>query len=112
MEIKDGKMKVKKIVWRKEYGEGLYPFCPYCGEFAYEQDKCHFCGKPYKWVKNPAPPRVVEVDGHKVVQASDNHIHIYDPEGRFVCHMSCTKKKTKRQLKKYYELYKELKRDG
>jgi hypothetical protein len=112
VEKKDRTMKRKKIVWRKEYGEGFYPFCPYCGEFAYEQDKCHFCGKPYKWVKDPTPPRVVEVDGHKVIQASSNHIHIYDSTGRLVYHASCTKKKTKRQLKKEFKFYKELKRDG
>jgi hypothetical protein len=112
MEKENRTMKQKKIVWRKEYGEGRYPFCPYCGEFAYDQDKCVFCGKAYKWVDNPTPPRVVEIDGHKVVQTSSNHIHIVNAEGRLVYHAICTKRKTKRQLKECYKFYKELKRDG
>jgi hypothetical protein len=112
MEKENGTMKRKNIVWEKGYGEELYPFCPYCGEFAYEQDGCCFCGKPYKWVKEPVRLTIVKVGGHKVIQTSNNHILIYNAEGRIVYHASCTKKMTKRELKKQFNFYKELKRDG
>lgn len=59
----------KEVVWEGTYGTGYvegagfcenlkyFPMCPYCNEYAYEDDKCVFCKKPYKldWSKRPAP---------------------------------------------------------
>ena len=102
---------MKKIVWRSECGEGIYPFCPYCDELAYEKDKCVFCGKPYEWTEDPAPPTIVEVGDCKVIQTSNNHIQIYNGEGRLVYHATCTKKMTKEQLIEEYKFYEEIRKE-
>lgn len=53
---------IPEVVWEGTYGvdgEGekitFYPMCPYCGEYAYEDDKCIFCHKRYRldWSKRP-----------------------------------------------------------
>lgn len=102
---------IKKVVWHPEYGDGLYPFCPYCDEYAYEKDKCVFCEKPYEWVESPIKDTIVEVDGYKVVQTSGNHIYIYNKDGILVCHMSCTAKKTEEELLETFKLYEELRKE-
>ena len=99
---------VKKVIWHSEYGEGLYPFCPHCNEFAYEQDKCVFCGKPYEWVESPVKPTVVEVDGYKVVQGSNNHINIFTADGRLVYHASCIVRKSEAELIELFRFYEDL----
>ena len=90
--------KIKKIVWRKEFGEGRYPFCPYCNEFAYEQDHCVFCAKKYEWVDEGEKTTVVEHNGYIIIQCTNNHIQIYK-DGQIVLLASCTKKMTEEELK-------------
>lgn len=96
-------MRKKKVKWRWDYGVYV-PFCPYCNELAYEKDHCSFCLKPYKWVDKSKARKVV-VGEYKVVQCSYKDIYIYKGE-QWVMHMSCTKRKSKRQLKKMVDFYK------
>lgn len=96
---------MKKVKWSDEFGDGdLYPMCPYCGEFAYEEDECVFCGKRYRWVEKRRKERSVKVGKYTVVQCGNNHIHIYKYE-RMVLHASCTKRMSKRRLRKQVKLY-------
>lgn len=97
---------MKKVEWLAEYDGGKYPFCPYCHEFAYEKDHCVFCGREYKWVER-FKDRVVIVGEYTVVQASNNHITI-TKDDRMVFHASCTKKMSKRKLKRYVGFYESL----
>lgn len=88
--------KLKKVKWKWDWG--VYaPFCPYCGEFAYEEDCCAFCEKEYKWV-DKSKDRQVTVGEYTVVQESNNHISIFKGR-RQVFHAPCTKKLSKRKLK-------------
>jgi hypothetical protein len=96
---------MKKVKWRWEYGVYI-PVCPYCYEFAYHKDKCEFCEKEYKWV-DKSKDREVIVGEYTVVQASNHHIHIYKGE-RMVLHASCTKKKSRKELRKMVAAYEEL----
>ena len=94
---------MKKVKWRWDWG-CYVPLCPYCNELAYEKDFCTFCLKPYKWVDKSKDRKVV-VGEYTVVQCSNKHIHIYKGE-RLVLHSQCTKRKSKRQLKKMVDFYK------
>ena len=96
---------IKEVVWHSEYGEGLYPFCPYCDEFAYEEDHCVFCKKPYKWVESPIKDTIVKVGNLTAVQTSGNDIYISTEKG-MVAHMSCTKRLTEEELKEIVGRYK------
>ena len=96
---------MKKVKWRWDW-ECYVPLCPYCNELAYENDHCVFCKKEYKWV-NKSKDRVVIVGEYTVVQTSNNHISI-TKDGRMVFHASCTKRKSKRNLKKMVQHYEEI----
>lgn len=100
---------MKKVKWRWDWGVYV-PFCPYCDELAYEKDHCVFCMKEYKWV-DKSKERIVTVDDYTIVQASNNHIHICKGE-RIVMHISCTKKMSKRKLRKYASLCDVLREEG
>lgn len=100
-------MDIKEIVWHSEFGEGEYPFCPYCDEFAYEEDHCVFCQKPYKWVEGSKKTKCVEVGEYTVYQGTSNHIAIYK-DGRCVYHAQCTAEKTEDELRTHVEFYKSL----
>lgn len=39
--------KPREIVWEKGYG-GTYPACPRCHELIYYENRCCFCGQPFK----------------------------------------------------------------
>ena len=98
-----------KIAWEKDYdGVSQYPVCPNCHEYAYERDKCVFCGQLFvtKDEKMDEYCRVTkaEKDGYTAVQTFNNHIQVYDAEGRFVSHASCTKKMTEEELARYLDL--------
>lgn len=101
---------IKNIVWRWDWG-CYVPFCPYCDEAAYEEDKCSFCGKPYKWVEGKHKPTKVIVGEYTVVQNPSNHIHIYKGD-KWVFHASCTKKKTEDELKEMVAYFEGLKKGG
>lgn len=96
------KEEIKEIVWQPEYGEGLYPFCPYCNEPAYEEDRCVFCNKAYKWVESPIKDTVVKIGNITAVQTSSNHIHVLK-DGKVMRHISCTKKMTEEELRELVE---------
>ena len=99
---------IKKVVWDTEFDSvEKYPFCPYCREFAYEQDHCVFCGKPYEWTESKGETTTVKVDEYTVVQTSNHHIHIVK-DGRIVMHVQCAKKLSEEELKKEVEFYKNL----
>lgn len=98
---------MRKVEWLEECDGGKYPFCPYCNEFAYEKDHCVFCGKKYKWVEKGRKARMVTVGEYTVVQASNNHITITKGD-RMVYHASCTKRMSKRKLRKHVDFYEEL----
>lgn len=93
---------MKKVKWRWDMG-CYVPLCPYCNELAYEKDHCVFCEKEYKWV-DKSKERIITVGEYTVCQASNNHITIVKDD-RMVMHVSCTKRKSKRQLKKMVELF-------
>ena len=96
---------MKKVKWRWEY-DCYIPLCPYCNEITYGKDHCVFCSQPYKWV-DKSKDRWVNVGEYTVVQVSNKHIHIYKGE-RLVLHAQCTKRKSKRQLKKMVKDYEEI----
>lgn len=98
---------MKKINWRWDYSVYV-PFCPYCDELAYEQDKCVFCGKPYKWVEPKYKPKEIQVEGYTVVQSTNNHIQIYDETDKMVFHASCNKKLTEQELAEQVKFYKNM----
>lgn len=97
----------QKIVWIDDYDGGKYPACPTCKEPAYYSDECCFCGQAF--VQNDESLKEfnhvvqIERDGYTVVQASNNHIHIYAADGHLVSHSACTKKMTERELEKHLE---------
>lgn len=88
---------MKKVNWKWDYGVYV-PFCPYCNEPAYEKDHCCFCNKPYEWVDGEYKNTIVEVGKYTIVQATNNHISIYE-NGELISHISCTKKYTETELK-------------
>lgn len=95
----------KKVVWRWDWSVYM-AFCPYCDEPAYGTERCEFCGKEFEWVEPKHKPTVVECDGgYTVVQETNNHIMIFDKEGKMVLHASCTKKKTHEELRKMVDGY-------
>lgn len=101
------KNKPKKVAWEKDYDGSKYPICPTCGELAYYFDKCCFCGQVFdqndKKIAEFNRTVQIERDGYTIVQAHNCHIHVYDADGRFVSHASCTKKMTEDELIKHLE---------
>lgn len=100
---------LKPIKWEWDYGVYV-PFCPYCGEPAYEKDKCFSCGKSYKWVEGEYKPTEVQVGEYLVVQATNNHVHIYK-DGHMVFHSQCAKKMTEDELREQVDFYKQITAD-
>ena len=99
---------MKKVIWRYEFDKKeKYPFCPYCGEFAYNEEKCVFCGKPYEWEEDQTETVLVEFEGYRIVQTINHHIHLYK-DGKLVMHIPHTKRMTAEELKKEVEFYKML----
>lgn len=96
-------MRRKTVKWEWDY-EVYVPLCPYCNELAYEKDKCVFCGKKYKWVEGEIKPTEIEHQGYTIVQCTNNHIHVYAPDGHMVFHAPCTVKKTEDELKEYGQM--------
>jgi hypothetical protein len=99
----------KKIVWIDDYDGGKYPACPNCKEPAYYTDECCFCGQ--KFVQDDEALQInhsvqIERDGYTVVQASNNHIHIYDKNGMLISHMHCSRKMTEKELEGQLEFIK------
>ena len=39
--------KPREIIWLESYG-GKYPACPRCHEMVYYENRCCFCGLPFK----------------------------------------------------------------
>lgn len=97
---------MKKVKWENDVDGGKYPFCPYCYEFAYEKDHCVFCGKKYRWVGGWRD-RQVTVGEYTVVQTSNNNINVAKG-GRLVYHAQCTKRLSRRALKKYVAFYESM----
>jgi hypothetical protein len=103
--------RIKDVAWHREYNDTLYPFCPYCDEFAYEKDHCVFCGKKYRWVSNKeSEPTIVEQDGYRAVQVGNGHVHIYTGE-RWVYYASCTTKMSEDELRNHIPFVKEFRNE-
>lgn len=102
---------LKKVNWRKEYG-AYAPFCPHCGEFAYEKSYCVFCGKLFKWVEPESVPKptVVEHKGFTIIQVADDHLLVYK-NNRLAMHASCTKRLTEDELRKEVDKFIDNRRD-
>jgi hypothetical protein len=98
---------MKKIQWRWDYGVYMC-FCPYCDEPAYENGKCVFCGKQYKWIEPKYKPTKVQVGDYAVVQATNNNIAIYDKDGQMLYHAQCPKKMTEEELVKQVDYLKKM----
>ena len=102
---------MKKVKWRWDMGCYI-AFCPYCNEPAYFDEHCEFCGKEYKWKEGRYKPREGVVGKYTVIQTSSRGIYIYDNDrNKLVSHASCTKRKSKRQLKKMVEHYEKIASD-
>lgn len=97
---------MKAVTWIREVDGGLYPFCPYCGEFAYEKDHCVFCGKKYI-MHEKRRERKVTVGEYTVVQTSNNNVSIAKG-GSLVYHAQCTKRLSRRELKKQVAFYESM----
>ena len=93
---------MKKVKWRWDMGCYI-PFCPFCGEPAYEKDRCTFCNKEYKWA-DKSKERKVTVGDYTIIQTSNKHITIVKGDRR-VMHASCTKRMSKRRLRKMVEYF-------
>lgn len=67
--------------------------------------------KKVKWtldcIEGDHKPTVVEHEGYKIVQCTNNHIQIYKDD-RIIMHASCTKKMTEEELKKYIDFLKDI----
>jgi hypothetical protein len=100
------RLTMKKVEWLNEADGGKYPFCPYCHEFAYEQDHCVFCGEEYAWTEG-VRTRAVSIGEYTVTQASNNNISIIKND-KLVYHAQCTAKLGYRRLKRCLEAYIDL----
>lgn len=56
----NGKAAPRPIEWALDYGGGVYPQCPACGEMPYSLYRCTFCGQRFikderaiEWEKPP-----------------------------------------------------------
>ena len=94
---------IKEVIWKWEYGVYV-PFCPYCGEPAYERDICFDCCKEYKWVEGKYKPTEVHKGNYTAVQSTNNHVMIHC-DGRMVMHSQCNKKKTEAELLKMIDCF-------
>lgn len=94
---------MKEVKWRWDMGCYI-AFCPYCNEPAYFDEHCEFCGKEYKWKEGRHKPRQVYVGKYTIIQAPSRTVFAYDNDrGRLVWHSACTKRLSKRNLKKFAE---------
>ena len=92
---------MKKVKWKLEMGCYI-AFCPHCGEPAYLEDHCEFCGKQYKWREGRYRPREVVVGKYTAVQTSGKSIYITDnDDNRLLYHITHTKRLSKRKLRKF-----------
>lgn len=70
--------------------------------------------KKVKWtldcIEGDHKPTVVDHEGYKIVQCTNNHIQIYKDD-RIVYHASCRKKMTEDELKEQVEFLKAI-REG
>lgn len=101
--------KPKKVAWETGYdGVRQDPICPNCHEYAYERDKCVFCGQLFdqddEKMAEYCNPTLIEKDGYTIVQTFNNHIHVYNADGRMVSHASCTRKFSDDELLQHLEL--------
>ena len=92
-----------KVKWQWDWGIYI-PVCPYCNEPAYDECKCLFCGKPYKWVDGKYKPTEVTVGEYTVVQSTNHHIVLYKNE-RMVMHIPHTKKMSEEELIEQISFY-------
>lgn len=54
------------------------PKCPHCGEMPYSYERCQFCGQRFlPFPKTENEENAIEVGKYTVVQASNNHVHVY-----------------------------------
>lgn len=111
--VKDhSKEPAKEIEWRKEYcysndGFMVVPFCPSCGEPAYEQDKCVFCGQKLVWIDKPKQYEDLCVSIGDWVA-----IQVYGSWGVYICykgtikvHASFTKPLSKEELTHFLKTF-------
>ena len=90
---------MKKVKWKWDMGCYI-AFCPHCGEPAYSDSFCEFCGKEYKWREGRYKPREVVVGKYTVTQTTGKSIYITDTEEhKLVYHLTCTKRLPKWKLK-------------
>lgn len=98
----------KKVVWRWDYGVYV-PFCPNCDDILYMPAKeCSSCKTALEWTEPKYKDTIVTVGDYTVVQATNNHISIYDKDGKFVYHASCRKKITVKELKGMVDFYERI----
>ena len=80
----------KKKVYYDPGNEGDYPCCPHCGEIAYDENQCLFCGGEYEIVY-PEGARTLTIhrEGYTITQTKSYDVYITDPDGKTVMHASC-----------------------
>jgi hypothetical protein len=94
---------MEKVKWRWDMGCYI-PFCPYCGEPAYEKDKCSFCGREYEWVEGKHQPTKVTVGEYTIIQTTGKSIYLIKGE-KVIAHMSCSKKMSEDELRRLFDRY-------
>lgn len=95
--------RIKDVAWHREIDDTLYPFCPYCDEYAYEKDHCVFCGRKYNWADNKhSEMTIVEHNGYKAVQCGNGHVQIYKGD-RWIYHAAFRVKMSEDELRKQIE---------
>lgn len=102
-------MDKKQVVWRCEYGVYV-PFCPYCGEPAYDHDICFNCGKPYEYVEGERKPKVVSKGAYTVILSTNHHISVYKND-ILIFHADCGVSRSKAELLKLLEIIDSLARN-
>jgi hypothetical protein len=105
----------QKVIWIDDPGGGKFPACPTCKEPAYFADKCCFCGQAFEQddekLREFDHSVQIERDGYTIIQASNYHVHIYDPDGRTISHIACTRKLTEKDLEEQLEFVKEFREE-
>lgn len=94
---------IKKAYYDPE-AEGDYPVCPHCGEIAYNDNECVFCGGKYE-IETPPGTRTIKIvrDGYTITQGRDHHVMVCNERGEMVMHARCLRAFTVQELEELWD---------
>lgn len=111
-EIDNSNQPIKDIKWQKEYCYSsddfmVMPFCPSCGEPAYEENECMFCHQKYRFIPKPKDYEdvIITIGEWEICQVYGSWGVYISHNGRIVVHASCGSPISKRKLKEWLESY-------